>query len=191
MGLAVLILNYSGLLYTISRDWLLYNVTLHKRVRSVKSSSAMTFVTIAGLRLVCMSPSTQCTPMLIVCTHACDVKLTVSSVCVCSRDCDFTAFWSVWWPTVVSLTYLEIIIRRNKIAESCSSISVCLLSEFCQRLRSRHTLCWQRLKLYCCKHFIALQTPFVVCFFYSLKSDHIHIFWRFQKCPESLNLPFH
>ncbi len=45
-----LILNYSGLLYTISLvDWLLYNATLHKRV---KSSSAMTFDTIAGLRLI-------------------------------------------------------------------------------------------------------------------------------------------
>lgn len=125
-----LILNYSGLLYMISLvDRLLYNVSLHKCVRTVKSSSAMTFDRMAGLCLVWAPVHTHANYL-----HArMHVNDETVNVCVCTRDWDFAALWSVWWQTVVSLICHEIITRRDKFAESCSSISVCLRSKLSNR----------------------------------------------------------
>lgn len=67
------ILNSSGLLYMISLlDSLLCNDTIHKCVRTVKSSSTMTLDTVAGLCSVCAPVHTHANVFLHAYMHAND-----------------------------------------------------------------------------------------------------------------------
>ncbi len=84
---------------------------------------------------------------------------------------------------MVSLTCLEILmkllIRRDKFAESCSSISVCLLSnrtEIKAHINAgRDSNCTVVKAFHCTSNTICNGV------FYSHKSDHLHILWRFSK----------
>ncbi len=129
--------------------------------------------------------------MLIVCTHACNVKDATVNVCVCSRDCDFEAFGALLWCHWPALKFSLEGTKFAHAQDSCSSVSVCLLSILPKTaIKAHNMLAETQTNVTGVKAFICSSN--IICVFFLMVLNQIIFiyFGAFQKCHAILNFTF-